>query len=110
MILIMLLITFTVIFSYFAYINFIITAWLYYAESRYKNGFIEYYPGMYISEKLLLVLTFGLLILPPFVCTYIIIKNILKMVRNTYIYTTRVFKSSSPWFIQKTTQKQEGDI
>lgn len=88
--------------SYSLYLSFIVVSWTrpqdIYDQTPREKGFIQYYVDSYISEKLLLTLTLGILIFPPFVCGYFYIKWLVTSVKDLYIYINKVYRSDNKWF------------
>ena len=81
---------------YVLYSGFLSGIWC--SSERREGGFIQYWVDSYISEKLLLTLTLGILIFPPFVCGYFYIKWLVTPVKDLYIYINKVYRSDNKWF------------
>jgi hypothetical protein len=73
--------------------------WATYASNGYEADYIEYLPECYMSDKMLLILTFGIVVFPPLVVPYWIIKSIVKNIYKMVKHIVKVFKSDTPWFI-----------
>jgi hypothetical protein len=82
---------------YLLYFGFVSVNWC--SSERREGGFIQYWVDSYISEKLLLTLTLGILIFPPFVCTYVFVKWLVTSVKGLCKYINKVYRSDDKWFV-----------
>ena len=82
---------------YILYIAVLIFCWCDYSED-YTQTHIEWWDKRYITDKQLLILTFGIVIFPPFIIPYWVTKGLIKNFYKMIKHIKSVFSSDSPWF------------
>lgn len=85
------------IFSYTIYIAYLVFCWCDYSND-YTKTHIEWWYRKYITDKQLLILTFGVVIFPPLVVPYWIVEGVIKTIYKMIKHIKRVFSSDSPWW------------
>jgi hypothetical protein len=91
------MISWYLIFSYAIYIANLVFCWLVYSED-YTKTHIKYWDGPPITDKQLIILTFGVIVFPPLVLPYWIIKSVVKNIYKMVKHIKSVFSSDSPWW------------
>mgnify|MGYP000860255257 FL=1 len=71
--------------------------WCAYSED-YTQTHIEWWYKRYITDKQLLILTFGVVVFPPLIIPYWIIKSVVKNFYKMIKHIKSVFSSDSLWW------------
>lgn len=71
--------------------------WSVYSDD-YTKTHIKYWDGQFITDKQLIILTFGVIVFPPLVLPYWFIKRILVTIYKMVKHIKSVFSSDSPWW------------
>lgn len=85
------------IFSYTVYIANLVFCWIVYSDD-YTKTHIKCFDEQFITDKQLIILTFGVIVFPPLVLPYWIIKSVVKNIYKMVKHIKSVFSSDSPWW------------